>query len=349
MRATWLVVAALVLVALLLIGGCGGHNAQVPPGPGPGPDGASFVGRAVCAVCHSEINTAYGTYNGPVNFANFVGSAHGQDMHSKGPNNLDVVDNPSCQPCHTIGFGEPTGFVSTAATPQLEGIGCEECHGAGSKHAGGPASTNINRVPNSATTCWDCHAASYKLERTTPALVTDATLANTAPGKVSIHHPQASFLNGDLGVNEPRITATHVFIDNTCVTCHLNHSTADKHGSDALAPDFNACQACHSNGEAKLAGFMDTPVTGVNARLIALVGESASEPGEPDPTLSGGALAAYAAAHSINLSVNDAPTDPAVIKYKRARYDADYIITGIAVHNPNLTDQLLADAEAALQ
>jgi hypothetical protein len=46
----------------------------------------------------------------------------------------DYTKDSECLPCHTTGFGQPGGFVRIDQTPQLVGVSCETCHGAGSEY-----------------------------------------------------------------------------------------------------------------------------------------------------------------------------------------------------------------------
>ena len=49
--------------------------------------------------------------------------------------------NSSCLPCHTVGYGLPTGFSFTnkngvfSYTTNLAGVQCENCHGPAANHA----------------------------------------------------------------------------------------------------------------------------------------------------------------------------------------------------------------------
>lgn len=45
---------------------------------------------------------------------------------------VDYRTNELCLQCHTVGYGTPSGFKSLEETPDLIGVGCETCHGAGS-------------------------------------------------------------------------------------------------------------------------------------------------------------------------------------------------------------------------
>jgi hypothetical protein len=66
--------------------------------------------------------------------------------------------NSSCLPCHTVGYGLPTGFVSKSKTPLLGGVQCENCHGPAANHAANPDDpTVVPQVDIAATVCGGCH------------------------------------------------------------------------------------------------------------------------------------------------------------------------------------------------
>jgi len=353
MRTSWLIALAALVVSVVLVAGCGGHGGVVPPGGG-GAALATFVGRAVCATCHGDINAEYGSYpDGPYVpgtknpgvhvWANFVGSAHGQDMRSKGSGNRNVQDDAGCQPCHTVGYGEDSGYTNGTDTPQFEGIGCEECHGRGSVHAGDPASSNISRVPVATETCWDCHNNTYKILRAgAPPMVDDGTWYNTNPGSVGPKYRQALFLLGYEGYLRPQMESPHALINNTCVTCHLNENSGDFHGTEALRGDLEACVTCHGSAaeaQALLADFDEEIVD----LLIELGGDNGS--GEPNSKPTGGLIGAYATANGIVLTSNDQKDLQAVKNYKGARNNYYLVYGGCYVHNPNFARQVLQDAK----
>ena len=340
MRVAWFAVLALVVLALLLVGGCGGHDGQVPPVPGPGPEGATFVGKKVCAKCHE----------GPA--GGYVNSPHGKNFKDPASNgaHADLINGNggACAPCHVTGFEEPTGWTSSAVTPQLDGIGCEECHGAGGKHAGEPGTSNINRVPQAQNTCWDCHVPSYKYLKTTPPITNDATLAGTAPGAVKPHYRETPFLLGYLGFDLAQQEGPHAQVENTCVTCHLNVKSGHKHGADGLAADFEACAACHGTAAAAQS-MAEEFKKEINADLVKIGGDTAGAPGTPDANAAGGLLAAFATKHAIDLANNTNPTDSDVRAYKAARYDYLYVIGGPAIHNPPFAEKLVEDTKRLLK
>jgi hypothetical protein len=80
----------------------------------------TYVGRAKCASCHLKENTSWKKMKHAQAF---------EDLSAQ------YKEDKSCLECHVTGFGQPTGFKSATATPQLASVACEACHGPGSEHA----------------------------------------------------------------------------------------------------------------------------------------------------------------------------------------------------------------------
>lgn len=337
-----LAVALIVVLSVTGCGGGGGTSSVQLATTGWKQVDATYVGRSRCTDCHASTNDQYAT------------QAHGQDFHVAHGQDLISGMGGRCAACHVTGFGELTGGKGDGSTPNLEGIGCESCHGPGSKHAATMSKDQITRLPVSEKTCWSCHVTAYKELDAPVAAVNAAKLRETVPNKVAVHHPQALFLNGVKAYETAPMPSPHKSIPNNCVACHLKPGALGPNGKfdhtgASLQPDMDmtqaACATCHG-------GRNETLIqSGVKEKLIALIGEDPAHPGEPDPNLAGGALAAFATAHNIVLGTNAAPDDPNVIAYKKARYNADFVLAdaSLGVHNPGLAQKLLADAAAALK
>ena len=91
---------------------------------------ASYAGSSSClSKCHPK-KVEY--------------SKSGQNRHKD--SYIHVINSPAykklrkegkekrCWECHVTGYGRPGGFKDEKTTPELAELGCEACHGPGSKH-----------------------------------------------------------------------------------------------------------------------------------------------------------------------------------------------------------------------
>jgi hypothetical protein len=67
----------------------------------------------------------------------------------------DAHYDPSCQHCHTTGYGLPGGFVSVATANDTRGVGCESCHGPSLAHVGRPSVKTLYAAADRCVTCHD--------------------------------------------------------------------------------------------------------------------------------------------------------------------------------------------------
>lgn len=100
--------------------GAGKHPLQLAvPGDVP-----VYVGSEKCKKCHDSA------------FEVWKNSKHAHAYQTlvdvKQPSNRQY--DAECIVCHTVGFGYESGFRNERNTPKLKDVGCESCHGPGSKH-----------------------------------------------------------------------------------------------------------------------------------------------------------------------------------------------------------------------
>lgn len=81
---------------------------------------ATFVGSASCQSCHPQAYETWGK----------SGHAHAFDALVKTGSDAD----PHCVKCHTVGFGQPSGYRRPLGVNSLTDVGCESCHGPASEH-----------------------------------------------------------------------------------------------------------------------------------------------------------------------------------------------------------------------
>ncbi|MEW6201978.1 MAG: cytochrome c family protein [bacterium] len=101
--------------------------------------GNEYQSAEQCKMCHAEKHKKWETTRMAKAYDLLV--AAGQE------------NNKECYPCHTTGYGKG-GFTDPQATPNLKGVQCEACHGAGGNHMGDPK--GIIKTPP-ASVCAECH------------------------------------------------------------------------------------------------------------------------------------------------------------------------------------------------
>jgi hypothetical protein len=220
---------------------------------GPAP---RYVGSQACIECHQEIHdTVMDT------------------LHAKAFSGLQQVHqdkNPSCLPCHTVGYGIPTGFVSATATPQLQGVQCENCHGPSGNHAANPDDPTARpRLEIAAEVCGGCHTGVHQptfeewKSSSHSTVVEDMNPANRIDSCGRCHSGSARW---SLIESRP-LPVGDANIGIVCINCHEPHSktrnpfqlysplastndyfmtTSDPFLS-RYDPNINTCAQCHNH------------------------------------------------------------------------------------------------------
>lgn len=136
---------------------------QVERSVPPVPDGeATYIGTNQCATCHTE---AHDFWEGT--------------LHAKAVETLEKRDkhwDQDCIGCHVVGYDKPGGSVlgnlkyqksvgGETLTADLRDVGCESCHGPGSKHRAQPVGSDGKpqyiEGGTGKETCHQCHVPEH--------------------------------------------------------------------------------------------------------------------------------------------------------------------------------------------
>jgi len=92
-----------------------------------------FVGPATCAEqCHKKQGESWAKTRMAQSFNALRPGVYAKEKESVGMDpEADYTQDEECLPCHTTGYGMVGGFVSFEETPEMAGVTCEACHGAG--------------------------------------------------------------------------------------------------------------------------------------------------------------------------------------------------------------------------
>ena len=334
--------------------------------------GATYVGTSTCSDCHAKIAAQYATSAKVVS----AGATRHSTVATTG-----ATAGTACLNCHVTGPEQFTGFnangqiLASAIPDYLKGIGCEDCHGPGSKHAKSVNKADITRTPPAKITCENCHGGRpYNSAHAPEVFVNDdfADLKNATTQSIrGPHNATASFLIGRFGYNiTEAMPSPHSTLPNTCVDCHKPGVDATTGKIDHLhwgVPNLDTtraeCSSCH-HGTRNVAMVQDSVVQ----QMIKLGGAATNGTDPYNTNGTGGLLQAYYTSKSVaalfarvntNVTTNnvDAYTGFSdsekltLNKYRGAMWNFKTIIAdhSTGVHNPAFAQKLLNDAVTLLQ
>jgi len=96
----------------------------------------SFVGPQTCTEeCHREQGKSWARTRMAQSFEALRPGVFAEQKRLVGLDpDADYTREPECLSCHTTGYGLVGGFVSIEETPDMAGVTCEACHGAGGRY-----------------------------------------------------------------------------------------------------------------------------------------------------------------------------------------------------------------------
>lgn len=113
----------------------------------PLPDGLKYAGSESCSTCHHQYE-----------YIEWMGKPHANAYAT-----LEEVGSqydPECVICHVVGMDYESGFISERKTPLMKDVGCEVCHGPGSKHNLDPNEFKTT-ITDPKTMCIKCHTPEH--------------------------------------------------------------------------------------------------------------------------------------------------------------------------------------------
>lgn len=201
-----------------------------------------YIGAASCADCHSEHHSDWSDTIHATAFDTLVASGDG--------------DNVLCFPCHSVGYGQASGFVDLDTTPHLANVQCENCHGPGSNHAADPDSMPLDKNLD-ASLCGACHQSCHGLcgedhhpqfEQWSDSKHSTALWDLWADPDAADQCLQCHSTDYRLAPEGEEPTLWQAVYNLECVTCHGPHGSANV--AQLRLPPRLLCAECHTMGGA---------------------------------------------------------------------------------------------------
>ena len=201
-----------------------------------------YVGADYCLQCHADYHADWSQTVHAGAYQTLVDGGNG--------------DNYLCLPCHTVGYGQASGFVNIDSTPHLANVQCENCHGPGSNHAIDPAAVPLELHLESEH-CGQCHQSCHGLcgenhhpqfeqwstSKHSTALEDIQWLPGTQQQCLQCHSTDYR-----LAPEGQKPGVYDAMYDIECVACH------DAHGGPNVGqlrlPPWQLCADCHTMGAA---------------------------------------------------------------------------------------------------
>jgi peroxiredoxin len=230
-----------------------------------------FSGSEVCGVCHPLEHETWSLTRHAAAFDTLV--RHG------------VETNAECVGCHVVGFGQPGGFLDAQATPDLEDVGCESCHGRGGPHLSPGAVADGSY----AALCTSCHDTKHSLGfdyATFRPRISHAANAHLAALPAAEKERRLAELGRPGGSLLPS-AAAHVGSE-ACRSCHAAewdtwaaspHAHAGKTLEAKGRAGDAACLRCHTTAFERPGGFPARGELSAHADLARVGCESCHGPG----------------------------------------------------------------------
>jgi predicted CXXCH cytochrome family protein len=168
------------------------------------------------------------------------------------------VGSQECVQCHeeiTKGFASATHAKIMIAGENAKGLGCEACHGPGSKHveSGGATGTIVN-PKKSPETCFQCHLdkrGEFSLPHSHPVLAGhmscvdchDVHKGNAIRGSGASLESQNETCTQCHTAQKGPFVFEHEAMREGCTVCHNPHGTVN--AKMLLDRDANLCLRCH--------------------------------------------------------------------------------------------------------
>ena len=124
------------------------YQRQVALLQGEGSTDSPWTGEQACAGCHQSAHEVWKASNHAGAFAKLEA--------------VNKAFDANCIGCHTVGFGEPGGFIDPQTTPDRMNVQCESCHGPGGAHVESGGQVKLAEVlGEQGPVCLKCHTPEH--------------------------------------------------------------------------------------------------------------------------------------------------------------------------------------------